>query len=146
MSDDFPLPDTEWPATREFWAAATRGELVIPRCAGCGAWNWYPRDRCRVCDGAELPWAPVSGRGTLFSWAVVRRALLKPFAAHVPYATGLVALDEDPEVRLVTTLVDCSPEDLQIEMPMTVVYRALDFPGVSREVVAPMFTPAPRTS
>ena len=54
MSDDFPLPDTEWPATREFWAAATRGELVIPRCTGCGAWNWYPRDRCRVCDGALI--------------------------------------------------------------------------------------------
>ncbi len=146
MSDEFPLPDTEWQATREFWAAAARGELVIPRCADCGAWNWYPPDRCRACESAELPWTPVSGRGTLFSWAVVRRALVKPFAGQVPYATGLVALEEDPDVRLVTTIVDCSLADLRIEMPMTVVYRALDFPGVSREVVAPMFTPAPRTS
>ena len=146
MSHEFPLPDTEWQATREFWAAAARGELVIPRCADCGAWNWYPPDRCRACERAELPWTPVSGRGTLFSWAVVRRALVKPFAGHVPYATGLVALEEDPDVRLVTTIVDCSLADLRIEMPMTVVYRALDFPGVSREVVAPMFAPAPRTS
>ncbi len=146
MSDDFPLPDVEWQSTREFWAAAARGELVIPRCAGCGAWNWYPPDRCRACESAELPWTRVSGRGTLFSWAVVRRALVKPFAAHVPYATGLVALEEDPDVRLVTTIVDCSLEDLRIEMPMTVVYRSLDFSGVSREVVAPMFAPAPRTS
>ena len=146
MSDEFPLPDTEWQATREFWAAAARGELVIPRCADCGAWNWYPPDRCRACESAELPWTPVSGRGTLFSCAVVRRALVKPFAGQVPYATGLVALEEDPDVRLVTTIVDCSLADLRIEMPMTVVYRTLDFPGVSREVVAPMFTPAPRTS
>ena len=146
MSDDFPLPDTEWPATREFWAAAARGELVIPRCADCGAWNWYPPERCRACESSELAWTPVSGRGTLFSWSVVRRALVKPFAAQVPYATGLVALEEDPKVRLVTTLVDCSLEDLRIDMPMTVVYRALDFPDVSREVVAPMFTPAPGAS
>ncbi len=146
MSDDFPLPDVEWQSTREFWSAAARGELVIPRCADCGAWNWYPPDRCRACESAELPWTPVSGRGTLFSWAVVRRALVKPFGGHVPYATGLVALEEDPDVRLVTTIVDCSLADLRIEMPMTVVYRTLDFPGVSREVVAPMFTPAPRVS
>ncbi len=136
MSDDFPLPDIEWQATREFWAAAARGELVIPRCTGCGAWNWYPPDRCRACDGTELPWTRVSGRGTLFSWAVVRRELVKPFGSHVPYATGLVALEEDPDVRLVTTIVDCSLADLRIEMPMTAVYRSLDFPGVSREVVA----------
>ena len=142
MSDEFPLPDTEWPATREFWAAAARGELLIPRCADCGAWNWYPPEQCRACTSAKLPWTPVSGRGSLFSWAVVRRALVKPFAAHVPFATGLVALEEDPQVRLVTTIVGCAPEDLRIEMPMTAVYRALEFPGVSREVVAPMFTPA----
>ncbi len=146
MSDEFPLPDTEWPATREFWAAAARSELVIPRCADCGAWNWYPPEQCRACASAKLPWTPVSGRGSLFSWAVVRRALVKPFAAHVPFATGLVALEEDPQVRLVTTIVGCVPEDLRIEMPMTAVYRALEFPGVSREVVAPMFTPAPRPS
>ncbi len=60
--------------------------------------------------------------------------------------TTVIALEEDPDVRLVTTIVDCSLADLRIEMPMTVVYRALDFPGVSREVVAPMFAPAPRTS
>ena len=31
----FPLPDTDWDATRAFWAGAERGELVIPRCGGC---------------------------------------------------------------------------------------------------------------
>ncbi len=36
MAAEFPLPDTEWEVTREFWAAAVRGELVIPRCDVCG--------------------------------------------------------------------------------------------------------------
>lgn len=138
----FPLPDTRAEATRPFWDAAARGELLIPRCAACGAWIWYPREACTDCGGAELPWTPVSGRGSLFSWAVVRRALVKQFAGEVPYVTGLVALDEDPAVRVVTRLVDCAPEDLRIDMPVRVVFRALSFPDVEGEVPAPFFTPA----
>ena len=58
----------------------------------------------------------MSGEATLFSWAVVTRALFKAFAEKTPYVTGLVALREAPEVRLVTTLVDCEPEGYQIDV------------------------------
>ncbi len=142
MNSDFPLPDTNLETTRAFWAAAERGELAIPRCAACGTYAWYPRAECARCGGAELPWTPVSGRGALFSWAVVHRAFLPAFAAQVPYATGLVSLEEDPAVRLVTRLVDCAPEDLRVELPVRVVFRPLAFPDASREVIAPMFAPA----
>jgi uncharacterized OB-fold protein len=142
VSDDFPLPDLEWEPTREFWAAAARRELVIPRCADCGTWVWYPRESCAACQGSRMPWTPVSGRGHLFSWAVVRRALVKPFAGKVPYLTGLVALEEDPKVRLVTTLVDCAAEELRVDLPVRVVFRPLSFPDTSREVIAPLFRPA----
>ncbi len=137
----FPLPDPDFEPTRGFWEAAARGELAVPRCAACGQWNWYPRESCRDCGGRELPWTAVSGRGTLFSWAVVRRALVKPFADPLPFATGLVALDEDPAVRMVTRLVDCEPELLRIDMPMRVVFRPLVFSGVEGRVIAPLFTP-----
>jgi uncharacterized OB-fold protein len=139
---EFPLPDIDWPATRAFWRAAGRRELVIPRCAACSSWNWYPRQECKRCGGSRMPWTPVSGRGTLFSWAVVRRALVAPFADRVPYVTGLVALEEDPSVRVVSLLVDCEPPDLSIDLPVRVVFRPLVFPGVSRQVLAPMFAPA----
>jgi uncharacterized OB-fold protein len=88
MTADCPLPDTEWEGTRGFWEAAGREQLAIPRCAACRRYQWYPRERCRACGGGELPWTAVSGRGTLFSWAVVRRALVPAFAekhrAHRP--------------------------------------------------------------
>ena len=45
-------------------------------------------------------------------------------------------------MRFVATLADCRPEDLRIDLPMRVVFRPLEFPGTSRQVVAPMFTPA----
>lgn len=142
--DRFPLPDTELPATRPFWQAAARHELVIPRCAACLAFNWYPRSVCRQCGGREMPWTAMSGRGTLFSWAVVERALARPFADRVPYVTGLVALEEAPSVRLVSYLVDCEPDDLAFDMSLQADFRPLEFPGVAGRVLAPFFIPAPR--
>jgi uncharacterized OB-fold protein len=84
----------------------------------------------------------MSGRGRLFAWTVVRHAFLPQFSDDVPYATGLVALDEDPSVRIVTRIVDCDPERLAFHMPVRVVFRPLSFPGIDRTVTAPLFAPA----
>ena len=142
MRDDFPLPDTEWDPTREFWAGAARGELLIPRCDACAAYTWYPREHCGTCRGDEFTWTVMSGRGRLFSWAVVTRAFLPQFASNVPFVSALVALDEDPVVRLVTEIVDCEAGDLRFDMPVRVVYRPLEFADIDRRVMAPKFAPA----
>jgi uncharacterized OB-fold protein len=134
------FPDTDLPATREFWAAAARGELAIPRCGSCGRYVWYPRDACPGCGGSDMPWETMSGRGTLFSWALVERALFAPFKTKVPYVTGLVALDEDPAVRIVTNIVDCDFGELRIGQRVRVVFRDLAFEGEDRRVPAPFFT------
>lgn len=141
---DFPLPDVDDPRTAEFFAGAARGELRIPRCDGCGRSVWYPRDTCPFCGAAPVPWATMSGRGSLFSWAVVRRAFLPAFADMVPFVTALVALDEDPTVRVVSYLVDCEPERLHAGMPLRAEFRPLAFPTVpGRSVPVPVFTPLP---
>lgn len=137
---DFPFPDLGFEPTRPFWEAAARGELAIPRCRACRAFVWYPRERCPACRATDLAWEPLSGRGTLFSYTVVRHAFVKPFAAFVPYATGLVALAEDPSLRLATLLVDCDPASLRLDGPVRVVFRELPWAGA--HVPAPLFTPA----
>ena len=142
---DFPLPDLDDPLTGEFFAGAARGELVIPRCGECGRFVWYPAAECPFCAAAEgaLEWVPVSGDATLFSWAVVRRAFLPAFAEMVPFVTALVALAEDPAVRLCTYVVDTEPEQLRADAPLRVAFRPLSFPTVpDRAVTVPMFTVA----
>lgn len=143
MKTEFPLPDFGFEPTRSFWEAAQRKQLVIPRCDDCGTLNWYPRQACSSCSGTTLPWTRVGGESTLFTFAVVRRALFRAYASEAPYLTGLVALDEDPRVRLVTRLVDCEAGQLRIDMPMRVVFRKLEFPDVHGSVLAPMFAPSP---
>ena len=104
---------------------------------------WYPDGACRRCGASALTWTAVAGRGRLFSWSVVRRAFIPQLAGEVPYVAGLLALEEDPAVRLVTRIVDADPAQLRVDMPLRVVFRALRFPGVARTVAAPMFTPLP---
>jgi uncharacterized OB-fold protein len=140
---DFPLPDLTDERTAEFFAGAQRGELLVPRCDSCGSLCWYPMSECDHCDGTSFTWTRVSGHGRLFSWAVVERAFLPAFADMVPFVSGLVALDDDPSVRIVTYIVDVAPDSLRAEQPLEVVFRPLRFPTVpGREVVVPMFAPA----
>ncbi len=73
---DFPLPDVDEPLVAPFFAAAARGELMIPRCEACGKFVWYPAASCPRCEAPAPVWTAVSGRATLFSWAVVHRPFL----------------------------------------------------------------------
>jgi len=136
------MPDLDFEPLRGFWEGAAAGELRIPRCNGCGAWIWYPRPRCPACGGDAPAWTATSGRGTLFSFAIVRRALWAPYASFVPYATGLVALAEDPAVRIVTRLVHCDPDALRVDQPVRAVFEPLAFPDDARRCTAPFFTPS----
>jgi uncharacterized OB-fold protein len=143
---DFPLPDVDDPLTGELFAGAARGELVIPRCEQCERFVWYPAEACPHCSG-PLQWVPVSGDATLFSWAVVRRAFLPAFAEMVPFVTALVALVEDPAVRLCSYVVDVEPESLRADEPLRVTFRPLSFPTVpDKEVTVPVFTVALATT
>jgi uncharacterized OB-fold protein len=137
--DDFPLPDVDEPLTAAYFVGAAQEELLIPRCESCGEYVWYPQDAC-PSDGGTLVWSPVSGRGTLFTWAVVQRAFLAAFEDRVPFVTALVALDEDPSVRLCTYIVGTAPEDLVADAPVEVEFRPLEFTTVpGRSVIVPMF-------
>jgi len=143
---EFPLPDVEWEPLRPFWAGAARRELVLPRCTGCGRYVWYPDGPCRWCGGSTREWTRVSGRGRLFSWSIVHRAFIPQLASLVPFVTGLVAIDEDPALRLATLVVDCPHDRLRMDMPVAVTFRPLQFAGVEGSVLAPLFAPSQGTS
>jgi uncharacterized OB-fold protein len=137
---DFPLPDLTDERTAEYFAGAARGELVLPRCNACNRLVWYPEEECPSCGGRAFTWTAVSGRGRVFTWTVVRRAFLPAFEEMVPFVTALVALEEDPRVRIVSYLVDCDPDALGADLPVEAVFRPLQFPTVpDRSVTVPMF-------
>lgn len=138
----FPLPDVEDERTAGFFAGAAAGELRVPRCADCGRFVWYPADACPNCGGTDHAWVATSGRGTLFSWAIVRRAFLPAFEDLVPFVTAVVALDDDPSVRIVARLADVDPDAdaLTAGRAVHAVFRPLRFATVpDRAVTVPWF-------
>ncbi|HEY1623393.1 MAG TPA: Zn-ribbon domain-containing OB-fold protein [Streptosporangiaceae bacterium] len=111
-----PHPDAD---TREFWAGCAQGTLLLTRCAACAAVRWYPRSRCPECGGAEADSFPARGRGTVYSFTIVRRAGGE-FAAAVPYVVAYVELNEGP--RILTNIIGCDPEEVRIGQPVTLKF------------------------
>ena len=130
-----PLPEIS-PEMAPFWDAARRHELVVQRCTGCGAYRFPARELCSRCLSRDSGWQRVSGRGTLFSFAVMHQASHPGFAAEVPYAVVTVELEEG--VRLLSNVIGCAPSDLQIGMPLEVVFE-----DVTPEVTLPKFRARP---
>ena len=86
------------PLAQEYYAGLERGELLIQHCAQCGRENMYPRVRCPYCYSDALEWKPSSGRGRLYRFTVQRAGAPTGFEDELPYALGVVRLDEDVQV------------------------------------------------
>ncbi len=129
----FPLP-TVTDDTRPFWDACRRHQLVVQRCTACGTFRHPPAPVCWRCRSFAHAWEPASGRGSVFSYAVVQRAFLPE--VPVPHTIAVVALDDVPGVRLISNLIDAEPTQVHIGLPVEVV-----FDDVAPDVTVPRFRP-----
>ena len=123
-----PLIDDE---AAPFWEGARRGELRMQKCAESGRLIFPPRPMSPWGPHSEPVWTSVSGRGTIWSFVVPHPPLLRQFAELAPYNVIVVALDEDPTIRLVGNLVtseggainEIDPETIEIGAPVRVVFE-----------------------
>lgn len=122
------------PLNEPFWTGGERGELRFLRCADCRRWVHPPQPVCPGCYGKGLEPEAVSGRARVYSFTVNHQAWIP--GLDEPYVIAIVAIDEDPSLRLTTNLVDCAPEAVRIDMPVQVVFEQRD------DVWIPLFRPA----
>ena len=87
-----------------------------------------------MCWSTNVEWVDASGRATLYTWSVVRRNDLPPFPERVPYVAAVVDLDEGP--RMMTNVVDCEFDALEVGMPLEVLFQE-----ISEDVTIPVFRP-----
>ena len=116
-----------------WWEALRRHELVIQRCAACGAWRHPPAPVCPACHATTWRWERVSGRGRIFSYTVIHHAVHPALAEHVPYNVALIELPDAGRVRLVSNVLDVLPEDLRIGLEVEVVFEDVE------EITLPRF-------
>jgi uncharacterized OB-fold protein len=108
---DLPMIEEE---SAPYWGALREGKLLIRHCRSCGKHHSYPRPFCPHCWSDEVDWVEASGFGTLYTHSTVYQNDLPPFGPQVPYVAAIVDLDEGP--RMMTRVVDCEPDALQIGM------------------------------
>jgi uncharacterized OB-fold protein len=109
-----------------WWDALDEKRLLLPRCKACGRYWFPPTPGCPHCGATQHELVEASGRGSLYSWVVVQRALHPAFINDVPYTIALVDLEEGPRVfgRLFGV---ASSTGLAAEMPLrAVVYEVQD--------------------
>jgi hypothetical protein len=122
VTADVPVPQPT-PDTAPFYEATLRGELRLQRCTDCGTWRHYPRPTCPACLSRRFAWERASGRGTVYTWTIVRGPTLPAFEAKLPYNVVDVLLDEG--VHFVSEVLDCPPEELRAGMPVVATFEPL---------------------
>ena len=122
MSVSRPLPQrTE--IAEGYWEAARRHELAVQRCSDCGVLRHYPQERCPECISAAHEWAPLSGRGTIYTYAVSHAAFHPFFQDRLPYVIATIELDEG--VRVLSDL-DEPPDEVRMGARVEVFFEELD--------------------
>lgn len=124
-----PVPDER---TAPFWEAAARHVLTVARCARCRSWTVAPDPSCPWCLSTDPGFAfePVSGRGTVRSWTVMRQSFLPGFADEVPFTLVDVELAEQADLRIIGRLLDGPEAPVQLGDPVAVAFEDVA-PGAS---------------
>ena len=118
---------TPTPGTEPYWEGAAQGRLMLRGCRSCGRVHHYPRGLCPYCFSDQLDWREASGKGTIYTYSVMRRV-------PAPYVIAYVALEEG--VSMMTNIVDCDFDAVRIDQKVKVVFK----PSENGQPV-PMFTP-----
>ena len=128
-----PIPNIT-PDMAPFYEGARNGRLMVQKCDACGTLRFPAYELCSQCLSTRSSWAPVSGRGEVYSFNIMHQVYHPAFAAEVPYAVVVVKLEEGP--KIVSNLAGIKPHEIKCGMPVEVFFEKL-----SDEVTLPKFRP-----
>jgi uncharacterized protein len=135
MADDKPfrlLPRVD--ETNEFfWTGGKDGELRFLRCQTCGYYVHPPSPICPIDLSKDLAPEAVSGRATVHSFTVNHQPWIPGY--DPPYVIAIITIEEQDDVRLMTNIVGCEPDDVHVGMPVEVTFDEHE------DVWLPLFKP-----
>lgn len=125
--------------TRPFWEATLLEELLVQACGACENRQLPGGPCCTSCLSQDLRWDRVSGRGTVFSFTIVRHPFHPTFAGQIPYVVADVQLEEGP--ILTTNVTDMAADDVSIGMPVEVWFDEETEDAFHAKLRLPKFRP-----
>ncbi|WP_121258728.1 Zn-ribbon domain-containing OB-fold protein [Nocardioides ferulae] len=118
---EFRLLPTASGYTEAFWTGGRDGHLLVYRCESCEQFFHPPGPICWRCRSRDVAPAPVSGRGRVATFTVNAQPWLPSLPP--PYVVVLVELEEQPDVRIMSQLVDIDPAEVAIGMEVEVFFE-----------------------
>jgi uncharacterized OB-fold protein len=121
----WPLPRVT-DVDRQFWDGVQQERLLIQKCQECGRFQFFPRPLCGACLSLRLAWQEASGRGSVYSFTLVRvprhpvfRKLVEETGQPIVFAE--IELAEG--VRMLSQIVGCRPEDVRLGARVRVTFE-----------------------
>ena len=136
MADSPPLKPVSEPdaLTEPFFAAGAEGRLLLATCDGCGEMRLPTSPACPNCLGEGYEWNEVSGRGTVYTFAIMHQRYHAAWEPDLPYNIAVVELDEGP--RMPANIIGIENDEIAVGMPVEVVWER------EGEAPVPRFRPA----
>ena len=122
------------PSTLPFWEATADHRLVVPRCTTCGKYRMPPSPFCWNCRAQDVEWVEQDGTGVVYSFTVIRHAVIPDVKDALPFVAAVVELPGTNGCRLVANIVDCEPEIVHVGAPVE-----LDWYDVRDGTTVPVF-------
>jgi uncharacterized protein len=119
---------------KEQWRGYLGHRLVMTQCRDCGHWHNPPRPMCPKCWSDRVEARAVSGRGRVQWFTLLHRGAPEADPDH-PYPAVVVELEEQPNLRLTTTVIGCPPEEIACDMPVELAWA--DYNGAPIPVFRP---------
>ena len=134
VSPPLPLPDE---LTTPFWDGSAQSQLVIQSCNSCGHLQHPPEPVCSACLSFDLGSAAVSGKGTVYTFCIATQAFHPWFEDKLPFVIAVVELDEQPNLKMITNVVDVDPDAVRVGDRVEVTFSPL-----GEGFMLPVFRPA----
>ena len=113
--------------------------LVARQCRDCGDISFPPFRYCLKCNGKEETVEKVlSNEGILASYTIARQVMP---GFNPDYILANVQMKDDPSLVLVAQLTDIKPEDVEIDMELTMVPKIIKMLMNGEKVVSYCFRP-----
>ncbi len=91
-----------------YWEGAAAGRLLAQRCGECAIVRHPPRPMCPHCHSLAVDVIRLSGRGTLYSYAILHHPQSPVF--DYPVRAALVDLEEG--IRVLAELTEIATDDI----------------------------------
>ena len=106
--------------SKDFWQGGAEGELRIYHCNDCARYFHPPSPVCPNCVSDNVAAKTVSGKATIASFTINHQQWQPEL--ETPFVVGMVEIVEQRGLRLVTNIINCDPQEVQIGLAAKVQF------------------------